>query len=65
MYVYILHSDVHLYYEIRLYTSYFFLEWAASVRSAPGGKNSSYATDVYVIKNIFIESSNNHIISTR
>ena len=34
-----------------------FLREAANLRSAPGGRHSSYVTDVYAIKNIFIESS--------
>ena len=34
-----------------------FLRGAANLRSVPGGKHSSYVTDVYAIKKIFIESS--------
>ena len=32
-----------------------FLRGAANLRSAPGGRHSSYVTDAYAIKNIFIE----------
>ena len=40
-----------------LFAIFVFLRGAANLRSVPGGKHSSYVTDVYAIKNIFIESS--------